>query len=125
MGKLNKKSKTMLDNLKKMRELETVYVVFSDETEAECDILCNFDLAGDMLCVLFTRGEKMEDGLLKMYGVFYDPKTDEVVLDNEMEEDELQMIRQVMNQNLTRQDEEKSPLCQLVLDEVEEVQFVL
>lgn len=125
MGKPNKKSKTMLDNLKKMRELETVYVVFSDETEADCDILCNFDLAGDMLCVLFTRGEKLENGLLKTYGVFYDPKTDEVVLDNEMEEDELQMIRQVMDQNLVKEDEENSPLCYLSVDEVEEVQFVL
>lgn len=125
MGKPNKKSKTMLDNLKKMRELETVYVVFSDETEVDCDILCNFDLAGDMLCILFTKGEKLDGGLLKTYAVFYDPKTDEVVLDNEMEEDEIHMIRQVMDHNLTRQDEQNTPLCYLSLDEVEEVQFVI
>lgn len=93
MGKPNKKSKTMLDNLKKMRDLETVQVTFADGTEADCDILCNFDLAGDMLCILFTRGEKSESELLKTYAVFYDPKTDEIVLDNEMEEDELEMIR--------------------------------
>lgn len=62
---------------------------------------------------------------MKTYGVFYDPKTDEVVLDNEMEEDELQMIRQVMDQNLVKEDEENSPLCYLSVDEVEEVQFVL
>lgn len=125
MGKPNKKSKTMLDNLKKMRDLETVQVTFADGTEADCDILCNFDLAGDMLCILFTRGEKSESELLKTYAVFYDPKTDEIVLDNEMEEDELEMIRQVMNANLTKQDEAKSPLCELCLDETEEVQFVI
>ncbi len=125
MSKSNKKSKTMLDNLKKMRECESVQVTFADESESECDILCNFDLAGDMLCILFTRGEKTETELIKTYAVFYDPKTDEIVLDNEMEEDELEMIRQVMNENLTKQDEARTPVCELVLDETEEVQFVI
>lgn len=125
MAKQNKKSKTLLENLKKMRECEIVQVTFSDGSVVECDILCNFNLAGDMLCILFTAGQKSEVGLLKTYAVFYDPKTDEIVLDNEMEEDELQMIRQVMDANLTKEGEEKTPVCILVLDETEEVQFVI
>jgi hypothetical protein len=42
-----------------------------------------------------------------------------------MEADELDMIRQVMNQNLTTEDEAKTPICELVINEVEEVLFTL
>ena len=123
--KPNKKEKTIRENLKKIQECDMVQVTFADETKADCDVICNFSCDNQIVCVLFTKGERLENDLLKTYAVFFDPATEEVVLDNEMEEDELNMIRQVMNQNLTRDDEAKTPICELVLDEVEEVLFTL
>ena len=123
--KPNKKEKTIRENLKKIQECDLVQVTFADDTKSDCDVICNFSCDNQIVCVLFSRGEKLESGLLKTYAVLFDPATEEVVLDNEMEEDELNMIRQIMNQNLTRDDEAKTPICELVLDEVEEVLFTL